>query len=356
MLEVRDLHGQAGDFRLRGVDLCVAPGACHVVLGPSGAGKSTLLDCVLGLRRPQRGHILLDGEDLTERPVERRGLGYVPQRLALFPHLTVRQNITYSARARGLSPADSEPLTARLVETLGIGALLPRRPDTLSGGERQRVALARALAANPRAVLLDEPFTALNESLRRELWWLVKDLQRERGLRVLMITHDLAEAWFLADRITVLIDGRPQQSAAKRDLYRYPATAAVARFLGIKNLFPARVADAGHVDCPSLGGRLAVAQRPLPPPGTPVQLGIRAEHVALRVPDHPNPDGERRLTGHFQAVLEMGDSALLHFRPDGGHALLEIRLGDRLMRKFRPASGRAALVGLSPRDLFVVQK
>lgn len=354
MLEVRGLALRAGDFALGEIDLRVARGACHVVLGPSGAGKSTLLDCVLGLRRPDRGQVRLDGRDLTGLPIERRGLGYVPQRLALFPHLTVAENIAYSARARGVAPGVAGPLTRRLVDSLGIGHLLARRPATLSGGESQRVALARALAAGPRAVLLDEPFTALNESLRRELWWLLKDLQAERELTVLMITHDLAEAWFLADHITVLIDGRQRQSAPKGRLYRRPASADVARLLGIKNLFPARVLDGGRVHCPALGGALALDQRPLPPPGTPVQLGIRAEHVALRFADHPNPDGERRLAGRFTAVLEMGDSALLHFRPEGSDARLEIRLGDRLLRKFRPAVGGEGLVGLSPHDLFVV--
>jgi len=147
-------------------------------------------------------------EDISRWPIERRNLGYVPQHLGLFPHLSVRDNLLYSVRARKIPRIDWQTLFEKMVEVTGIGHLLERRIATLSGGERQRVALVRALMGNSRLVLLDEPFTALNESLRQELWWLVKELQRERELTVLLITHDLTEAYFLADNITVLIDGQ----------------------------------------------------------------------------------------------------------------------------------------------------
>lgn len=351
MLELDRLTARAGGFRLDGVSIRVGEGECHAVLGPSGSGKSTLLHAVLGALPVASGHVRLGGEDITRLPVERRRLGYVPQQLGLFPHLTVRDNILYSARARRVPEAEYRSLLARLVEMTSIGPLLTRRIATLSGGERQRVALVRALVANPRLVLLDEPFTALNESLRRELWWLVKDLQRERGLTVLLVTHDLTEAHFLSHHITVLIDGRREQSGDKTAVYRRPASVAVARFLGLKNLFPARMLGPGAVDCPELGGRLAVSG------GTaasgPVWLAIRAEHVALRTSGEPPKEHETRLAGTFEAVLDLGEAALLHFRADTG-ALLEVRCGSRVLRKFGLRAGDSGAVGLPAGDLFTM--
>lgn len=351
MLEIQQLCAQAGNFRLEGISLSIDAGECHAVLGPSGSGKSTLLNAVLGTLPVTGGRILLAGEDISRLPTERRQLGYVPQQLGLFPHLSVEGNLLYAVRARHVPEADYRPLLDRLVEITGIGALLTRRIATLSGGERQRVALVRALVANPRLVLLDEPFTALNESLRRELWWLVKDLQRERGLTVMIVTHDLAEAYFLADQISVLIDGRQEQSGEKTALHRRPATEAVARFLGLKNLFVARRSDALGIDCPALGGRLPVAGSE--PPGSEILVAIRPEHVALRQPDDPPRTGETRLTGHFEAVVDLGEAALLHFRTEAG-TLLEARCGSRVLRKYRYVTGQPGLVGLPASDLFLI--
>lgn len=351
MFEIKGLHAQAGQFRLQNIHLSVDAGECHAVLGPSGSGKSTLLHTVLGTLPVTSGSVRLGGQDITDSVIERRQLGYVPQQLGLFPHLSVADNLTYSAHARKIPRSEFQPLLDSLVEITGIGALLDRRPATLSGGERQRVALVRALAAAPRLVLLDEPFTALNESLRREMWWLVKTLQRERGLTVLLVTHDLSEAHFLAERITVLIDGHQEQSGDKAAVYRRPASEAVARFLGLKNLFPARVTEPNAVDCPALGGRVAV-QETVPGQGE-VWLALRAEHVALRLPGDPPRSGEARLSGRFEAVLDLGETALLHFRADTG-ALLEVRCGSRVLRKYGLKPNGTGTVGLPSGDLFVI--
>lgn len=351
MLEIEHLSARAGDFRLADISFSVSAGACHAVLGPSGSGKSTLLAAVLGTLPVTDGCIRLAGIDITRLPTERRQLGYVPQQLGLFPHLSVADNLLYAVRARRVPEADYRPLLDRLIEVTGIGHLQPRRIATLSGGERQRVALVRTLVANPKLVLLDEPFTALNESLRRELWWLVKDLQREQGLTVMIVTHDLAEAHFLADRITVLIDGRQEQSGDKSIVYRRPASEAVARFLGLKNIFPARRLDAQSIDCPALGGRLPVAGNE--PDGRALLVAIRPEHVALRQPDDLLREGETRLAGRFEGVIDLGEMALLQFRCDAG-ALLEVRCGSRVLRKYRLQAGQPGLVGLPASDLFTI--
>ncbi len=355
MLKVDGLSAAAGSFRLQDIHLTVPTGACHAVLGPSGSGKSTLLNAVLGAVVPTRGTIELAGDDITSWPIERRGIGYVPQQLGLFPHLSVRANLAYGARARRMSPTQVEPLLDRLVEITGIGALLDRYPGTLSGGERQRVALVRAIVASRGLVLLDEPFTALNESLRRELWWLVKELQHDRGMSVLLVTHDLTEAYFLAERITVLIDGARQQSGDKEQIYRHPATVAVARFLGIKNLYSASVVGANLLDCPALGGHIKLGALGGRCEGATCTLGIRSGHVALRAAGDPPRAGEHRLPGRFDAILDLGDDVLLRFKPQGGTGTLEVKLGARVARRRCPQAGAPGVVGLPLEDLIVLE-
>lgn len=357
MLEIESLTARAGGFRLEGVSLQIGAGQCHAVLGPSGSGKSTLLHAVLGTLPVSSGRARLAGEDITALPVERRHLGYVPQQLGLFPHLSVRDNVRYSARARRVPEGEYRPLLDRLVEITGIGALLDRRISTLSGGERQRVALVRALAANPRLVLLDEPFTALNESLRRELWWLVKDLQRERGLTVMLVTHDLTEAYFLADRVTVLIDGRQEQSGDKRAVFRRPASLAVARFLGLKNLFPATVAASlqGHItaDCPALGVSFRLPGEA--PAGTAILVGLRPEDVALRDVAHPPRENEWVVRGTVR-VIDLGAEAVVHLETAPGGPVIELAAPWRTLQRFGLKDGQAdVMVALSEHDLFWVR-
>lgn len=339
MLEVKALNARLGGFHLQDIHLSLGEGECHAVLGPSGSGKSTLLNAILGSVPITDGRIRLGGDEITRWPMERRRLGYVPQHLGLFPHLSVHQNLSYSARARKLARHDFEPLLDRLVEMTGIGKLLDRRIATLSGGERQRVALVRALAANPRLVLLDEPFTALNEALRRELWWLVKELQRERGLSALLITHDLTEAYFLAENITVLINGRQEQSGHKTTLYRHPANLAVARFLAIKNLFSATVVETAEeiitVDCPCLGHRFRFQGQA--PVGTALRVGIRAEDIMLRDKDHPPRPDDCVLSGTIQ-LIDMGANAAMHFYSTHLSSVIEIIASRRVVRCFRIAN------------------
>lgn len=350
MLEVIALSTQVGGFRLDGINLWVGEGECHAVLGPSGSGKSTLLNALLGVLPVSSGQVRLAGEDITRLAIERRRLGYVPQRLGLFPHLSVRDNLLYSARARRVPESAYRPLLDRLVELTGIGALLTRRIATLSGGERQRVALVRALAANPRLVLLDEPFTALNESLRRELWWLLLELQRDRGLAVLLITHDLTEAYFLASHITVLIDGHQEQSGPKEVVYHRPASLAVARFLGIKNLFPAtvtRVAD-GHIEanCPSLGHRFRLPGEA--PVGTAVYLGIRPEKVALRDADHPPHPDERVLTTSTARLIDLGADVAIRLETERSAVIIELTASWRTARRFGLKDGQTGVTVALP--------
>jgi molybdate transport system ATP-binding protein len=343
VLTLDAVSARAGTFRLNDVSLAVGQGESHVLLGPSGAGKTTLLEVIIGLRSLSGGRVELSGRDLAGVPAEKRGMGYLSQRLSLFPHLTVRENVIYGPRSRRMRPAEYEPVVDALAKAVGIGDLLDRRPDTLSGGERQRVALVRALAARPPLLLLDEPFSALNESLRYELWRLLKALQAEYGFAILMITHDLSEGFFLGDHITVLIDGEIQQSGNRDEVWRHPSTVAVAQYLGIRNIFPGTVTAAEDqsalVDCPVLGGQFRVPVLPggtPPPPGANVSVGIRAV-----------------LGGRFSAVSVTGTDVTLVFQPDGLEATIEISIGRRLLRRFGVKVDEPVTVALPPRDLLL---
>ncbi|AAM71906.1 MAG TPA: ABC transporter ATP-binding protein [Chlorobaculum sp.] len=339
MFEVEALSAGVGSFRLENIFLSLNEGECQAVLGPSGSGKSTLLSAILGATPVTSGHIRLGDDEITYWPMEQRRLGYVPQHLGLFPHLSVRDNLRYSARARKLARNDFEPLLDKLVEITNIGKLLNRQIGTLSGGERQRVALVRALAANPRLVLLDEPFTALNETLRKELWWLVKELQRERGLSALLVTHDLTEAYFLADKITVLINGRQEQSDNKTTIYQHPANLAVARFLGIKNLFPATVVKSSEegieADCPALAHSFRLQGHA--PVGTAIRVGIRPENVMVCDEDHPPCPNDCVLSGTIR-LIDMGVNVAMHFHSPQLSSIIEIIAPRRLVNRFRIAN------------------
>ncbi|MEW6078186.1 MAG: ATP-binding cassette domain-containing protein [Thermodesulfobacteriota bacterium] len=338
MFEIERMTVTTGAFCLRDIELSVARGKGHAVIGPSGAGKTTLMKAVLGVIPPERGRILLDDEDITRHPVERRGLGYLPQQLGLFPHLTVRDNLNYSARARGIPSKQFQPLVDKLVEATGIAGLLDRLPMTLSGGERQRVGLVRALASRPRLVLLDEPFTALNESLRRELWWLVRELQEEQNLTVLLITHDLTEAYFLADRVSILLDGRIRQQGDKSTVYRRPADTEVAHFLGINNLWDGKVAgregDRLLVDCSVLGLTLRMpAGENAPIAGTTVAVGILSDDIKLCDAAHPPQSGELALKGKAR-LLDLDTTQLVHFQHTATNAILKFEVPRRTAARF----------------------
>jgi molybdate transport system ATP-binding protein len=266
--------------------------ATTVVFGPSGAGKTMVLRAVAGLLRPGAGRVAVSGRLLfdsdlgVDLPAHARGVGYVPQGYALFPHLTVAGNVAFGL---GGAPArERAAQTARLLALTGLEGLDGRRPGQLSGGQQQRVALARALARRPGLLLLDEPFSALESALRRELRRDVLDLQEKEGFQVLMVTHDLDEAFEMAQRVIVLDDGRVHQEGSREEVFYRPASRRVARLVGIRNLFAARVVDR-HEDGGLLldwaGRRLEAAASAVAPPVAPgavVDVAVRSSLVMVR--------------------------------------------------------------------------
>jgi molybdate/tungstate transport system ATP-binding protein len=240
VLKLEGLSKRLDNFSMQNVCFDVAEGDYFVVLGASGVGKTVLLETIAGLIRPDAGSIALDGRDITAERIQRRSISLVYQDQALFPHLSVFENIAYGLRSRGVSGADLRARVTALAEQVGAASFLDRAPATLSGGEAQRVALARALATEPRCLLLDEPISALDSSARGRMRELLRKLNRN-GQTVLHVTHDYEEAVSLASRVAVMEDGRISQVGTPGEIFHHPRSEFVARFVGIRNFYPGRL-------------------------------------------------------------------------------------------------------------------
>jgi sulfate transport system ATP-binding protein len=233
MIALTGVTKHFGDFRaLDDVSLAVPEGSLTALLGPSGSGKSTLLRVVAGLEAPDAGRVVIDGEDATAVPVQRRGIGFVFQHYAAFKHMTVRDNVAFGLRIRRRSKAETAAKVDELLGVVGLHGYQERYPSQLSGGQRQRMALARALAIEPRVLLLDEPFGALDAKVRADLRAWLRRLHDEVHVTTVLVTHDQEEAMEVADDIAVLNEGRIEQVGAPRDLYERPANGFVMSFLG----------------------------------------------------------------------------------------------------------------------------
>ncbi len=261
---------------VRDVTLDIAPGELLVCIGPSGCGKTTLLRLIAGFLAPQSGCIELDGVDVTSTGVRSRECGIVFQSYALFPHMSVRDNVAYPLRVRDVAPDERRRRADAMLDLVGLGDLGERLPAQLSGGQQQRVALARALAFRPRALLLDEPLSALDAATRVAMRDELRRIQQQQAIASLLITHDQDEALSLGDRIAVLRDGALVQVATPVELYDRPADAFVASFVGRANLIDGTAAGADAVDTPL--GRIATGPHGIAD-GTRVRLLVRPERV-----------------------------------------------------------------------------
>jgi ABC-type sugar transport system ATPase subunit len=280
MIEVKNAHKSLGEFSLRGVDLRVETGEYFVVLGPTGAGKTVLLECIAGLHLLDEGEVWLEGRHVSRLAPERRNVGYVPQDYVLFPHLSLRQNISFSLELQQVEAPARQARVAELAALLNISHLLDRKPRTLSGGEQQRGALARALAPRPTLLLLDEPLSALDESTRAELSVELRRVSEELRTTVIHVCHNFDEALELADRVAIVHQGRVQQVGPPPEVFRRPASDFVARFVGCENLFPVQSANRTALTIRLAGGvELPVAQLPR---GEGLQAIIRPEDIAVR--------------------------------------------------------------------------
>ena len=284
-LDVEDLtvrYGQA--LAVDGVTLAIEPGEVVALLGPSGCGKTTLLRVIAGFIRQSAGRVMVDGAAIDHLPANQRNIGIVFQNYALFPHMSVAENVAYGLRARGVRGQAVRERVERNLAAVQLSALGDRLPRQLSGGQQQRVALARALAVEPSILLLDEPFAALDRSLRLDMQIEVKRLQRQLGLTTILVTHDQDEAMSVADRIAVMNKGKVEQFDTPVSIYDRPQTLFVNGFIGTTNLLPGRVvAVEGQSTSVALdaGGIVTAAGTPALAVGEGALLSIRPEQLVL---------------------------------------------------------------------------
>ncbi|OZI21369.1 Fe3+/spermidine/putrescine ABC transporter ATP-binding protein [Bordetella genomosp. 9] len=322
LLDIRGVRKRfGGHAALDDIDLQVRQGEFIALLGPSGCGKTTLLRTIAGFLAPDAGGILIDGQDVSRLPAHRRPLNTVFQNYALFPHMTVLDNVSYGPRRRGTGRAEAAQRARQALEMVGLAGMDARYPREMSGGQQQRVALARAIVNAPRLLLLDEPLSALDLKLRRRMQLELKHLQEQLGISFVFVTHDQEEAMTMADRIVVMNAGRIEQVGTGPEIYRAPATRFVAEFIGDANLLPfTRVADG--IALQSLAGLAA-----------PMPLAPARGTAVLRPEDLHVTDGVDTPAGHvrFQAtvtdVIRVGSHTSV--LGDAGGQVLQARLpGD----------------------------
>ena len=313
-LQIEGLRKSFGNTQiLQGIDLTLDDGEMLVIVGASGCGKSTLLRLVAGLETATAGHIRIDGRDVTHIDPAARDIAMVFQNYALYPHMTVAQNMAYGLRIRGMAKPAIATRVQQTAELLGLGALLARRPRELSGGQRQRVAMGRAIVREPKLFLFDEPLSNLDAALRVQMRAEIRQLQRRLGVTSLYVTHDQVEAMTLGDRLLVLHQGVPVQFAPPMEVFARPATVYVAGFIGAPAMnFLRATAEAGGTAARLASGHRLVLPHTYPT-ATAVTLGIRPEQIAL------DPAG---LAMTVDLVEPLGSETLVHGRLDDGTALM----------------------------------
>jgi ABC-type Fe3+/spermidine/putrescine transport system ATPase subunit len=339
----RFTHSVNGEvYAVKNVGLTVAPGELLTLLGPSGCGKSTTLRMIAGFEEPDEGRITIAGKDVTHILPNRRGIGFVFQNYALFPHLTVFENVAYALRVQGWDSARITKAVGDVLELVGLARYERQQPFQLSGGEQQRVALARAIVFQPQVLLFDEPLSNLDAKLRLEMREQIRSLQKRIGITTVYVTHDQEEAMAISDRIAVMDKGVVVQNDTAETLYYRPATEFVARFIGRTNLLSAKALSPSLVEVEGVQVPLAGNFTP----GAPLRLVVRPEMIDVRAPaagESANATvvsrtflGEKTdyhvalggsvlqvaTTAHARIkALEPGQPAIVHFHPEALHVL-----------------------------------
>lgn len=305
MIRLRNLSVELGDFILKNACLEVEEGEYMVIVGPTGAGKTVLLESIAGLYPIRQGEIWLRGQEATRMAPERRGVSIVYQDHALFPHLSVEENILFGLKMRKADSKETRKALAMTVELLGVSSLLHRRPATLSGGERQKVALARALCVRPDVLLLDEPLSALDPQTREAMQEELRRLHRALRVTTLHVTHDFEEAVTLGERIAVIGDGEVKQVGPPEDIFRRPHSEFVARFAMARNIFPGEIVSSREGTCRFQTGRTAFVLAAGRCRGN--RAAVRPEDVLL-FPDGAAGQADNVFRGEIVRITDRGST------------------------------------------------
>jgi spermidine/putrescine ABC transporter ATP-binding subunit len=331
IIQIRNVSKRFGKVAaVDNVSLDILAGEFFVLLGPSGCGKTTLLRMIAGFEVPTEGQILIDGQDMSAVPPNKRPVNMVFQSYAVFPHMSVADNVAYGMKIRGVGRGEREERVREALELVKLGGFEDRMPDQMSGGQRQRVALARSLVMRPKVLLLDEPLSALDAKLRAQMQFELQDLQEEVGITFVTVTHDQDEALSMASRIAVINKGEVAQLATCSDLYEYPANRFVADFVGAVNIFEGKLIldepDKAAVDCPGMG-KVYLNHGVTGPHGADVWVAIRPEKIylhvqgkgdAVRAAARDAPEGHNFARGIIKGMSYLGDCTIFEILLDGG--------------------------------------
>ena len=347
-VEVVSLAKNFGSLRvLDRVSARFAGGRFTSLLGPSGSGKTTLLRIIAGFVAADEGEVRIDGTEVTHVPVWRRRIGMVFQSYALFPHMSVMENVAFGLNRRGVRGEEARREVARALELVRLAGLEARRPRELSGGQQQRVALARAIVTKPKVLLLDEPLSALDRRLRQEMEVELKRIQRESGLTTIFVTHDQEEALTLSDRVAILDGGRIVQEGAPAEIYERPRTRFAASFLGDANFLEGRVAGGAVA---AAGGTIRTADA-LPAEGTMVTLAVRPEKLSiLRADAAAGPDNSA--PARLREIIYAGAASTYLLDGEDGQAWTVFSQNREVAL---PALGDAVTLAWSPSHTILVE-
>lgn len=329
IIEIRGVTKRFGNLAaVDNVSLTIERGEFFVLLGPSGCGKTTLLRMIAGFELPSEGRILIDGQDMSLVPPNKRPVNMVFQSYAVFPHMSVADNVGYGLRVARTSKSEIRDRVEEALSLVQLGGLGERKPDQLSGGQRQRVALARSLVMKPKVLLLDEPLSALDAKLRAQMQFELAEIQHKVGITFVTVTHDQDEALSLADRVAVMNKGQIAQLAGCSDIYEYPANRFVADFIGSVNIFDGRMIvdepDRAEIDCPELG-RVYLNHGVTGPHGADLWVAIRPEKITLckRGEGAPkdSPEGTNRADGIIRGLSYLGDITIYEVELPSGRRI-----------------------------------
>jgi putative spermidine/putrescine transport system ATP-binding protein/spermidine/putrescine transport system ATP-binding protein len=338
------------------VDLAVEDGEFLTLLGPSGCGKSTLLRMIGGFEKPTSGRVRLSGQDVTHVPPQKRDVNMMFQDYALFPHMTVGQNIAYGLRMKGYGKAEARRQAIQALELVGLPDKLDKQPHQLSGGQRQRIALARAIVRHPKVLLLDEPLSALDAKLREQMQVELKHLHDKIGITFIMVTHDQTEALVMSDRVVVMEDGRIAQDGTPQELYEHPRSPYVANFIGTTNFVPATlVSSAGDEAIVDVAGHRLVARGLSAPVGNgAVQIGIRPEKA--RILNGADADFANVLEGTVTEHIYHGTSLrTVVTLANGNLVYVDAMLPFGVARANAACVGTKVRVGVEPESVFLFE-
>ncbi len=363
MIRIEGLTILFDSFKIMDFNIQIKEKGFHFLLGPTGSGKTLILESIMGLRKPKTGRIWIGDREVQGLPPERRGISYVPQDLALFPHLMVKENILFGIRARELNMKVYEEYVHAMVEIMKIDHLLERYPANLSGGEKKRVALLRALAPKPKLLLLDEPLSGLDPSIKVDIQQLLKNLHSSFHPTTLCVTHDFEEAYFLGDGMTIFMDGKVEQVGKRDDIFLRPGSKKVAHFLGAKNLYRGEVLKNEESSQRFILGVNGL-QFSIPTNlyqdqigvGKEVDLFIRPEEVMILREGKPVKDSLKRniFEGEIMDITDRGKYHWVNFQTTEGRIPFEISIPNYAFRNLNLSIGKMVRIALREESLWVM--